>query len=142
MLVSDKDVRVLILRNYLPEQTEGRVLVFNERNGVEFECFSLELPWKNNQRRISCIPEGVYDVIKHVSPKFGECFWIQNVPNRSEILVHLGNYVTEILGCVLVGNSLADINKDGLKDVTSSRATMSKLLEILPDKFKIEIKKA
>ena len=106
-------MEVEIRRTYKEKQTEGRLYVYNERNGVGYSCDTLELPWLDNKKRISCIPEGEYDVIKHVSPKFGECFWILDVLDRSEILVHKGNYNRDTLGCVLVGKSLIDIDGDG-----------------------------
>lgn len=121
------------------KQTIGTGYVFNERNGIKYTFCTLELPWKNNARRISCIPAGEYKVIKHVSPKFGECLWIQDVPERSEILIHSGNYVTEILGCVLAGKRHTDINADGLLDVTSSRKTMKELLDVVPNEFTVQI---
>ena len=132
-------MEVEIRRTYKEKQTEGRLYVYNERNGVGYSCDTLELPWLDNKKRISCIPEGEYDVIKHVSPKFGECFWILNVPDRSEILVHKGNYNRDTLGCVLVGKSLIDIDGDGNRDTTNSSATMKELLKILPNKFKLKI---
>jgi hypothetical protein len=133
-------MEVEIRRTYKEKQTEGRLYVYNERNGVGYSCDTLELPWLDNKKRISCIPEGEYDVIKHVSPKFGECFWILDVPERSEILVHKGNYNRDTLGCVLVGKSLIDIDGDGNRDATNSSATMKELLKILPNKFKLNIR--
>ena len=36
--------------------TEG-ILFFRH-----FSCFTMELPWRENQRNISCIPAGIYSV--------------------------------------------------------------------------------
>lgn len=138
------------IKNYKhsDKQTIGNAYAFNENNGVGYTCRTLELPWKDNERRVSCIPEGEYEVIKHISPKFGECFWIQDVPDRSEVLIHQANYAgsinprtgkSDLLGCVAVGKSHTDIDKDGLVDVTSSKATMKELLGLLPDKFTLKI---
>lgn len=69
----------------------------------------------------------------------GECIEIQNVPMRSNILIHVGNYTSDILGCILVGDSARDINNDGTIDVTNSKATMYKLLALIPDKFLVRI---
>jgi len=140
MKIKDKDVKLFIQRfDHQKEQTLGHGMVFGDNNGVAFTFCTLELPWKDNERRISCIPAGVYDAILHDSPKFGRSIWIQDVPNRSEILVHNGNFVRQILGCVLAGRSHIDIDGDGLKDVTSSRHTMKKIIGFLPPKFKIQI---
>ncbi len=93
----------------------------------------------NNKRKVSCIPKGTYTVVKRKSPKYGSHFHITNVPNRDMILIHLGNYFTDILGCVLVGKALTDLNKDGYHDVTSSKDTMKSLLGLLPDEFELKV---
>lgn len=124
------------------KQTLGDLIVFNERNGIEFTCKTLELAWKDNERRVSCIPEAEYTVVKRNSPKYGDHFHILDVPNRDFILVHHGNFHSDILGCVLVGNNHIDIDGDGYKDVTSSKNTMKKLNEILPEEFTLRIEKA
>lgn len=121
------------------KQTNGVLYVVNG-DKILFECYTLELPWKDNQRRISCIPEGEYKAVKHRSPKFGNSVWIQDVPNRSEILIHPANYVPQLLGCIAVGSDLKDINEDGLEDTTSSRNTMDKILSFLPDSFDVVVK--
>jgi hypothetical protein len=100
---------------------------------------TLELAWKKNAKQISCIPKGIYKVRKRTSAKYGEHFHILNVPNRDFILLHHGNYHTDILGCILPGKGLADINKDGRLDVTGSRQAMKELLSTLPKEFELEI---
>ena len=121
------------------KQTEGVLYLINN-NKVVFECKTLELPWKGNNRRVSCIPVGKYKAIKHVSPKFGNCLWIKDVPNRSEILIHPANYVQQLLGCIALGNKHTDINGDGLIDVADSRTTVNKLLNLIEGKeINIEI---
>lgn len=119
-------------------QTIGQMHVVKDDN-VIFTCATLELPFLNNERRVSCIPSGIYNVEKRVSKKFGEHFHILDVSNRSYILIHKGNYHTQILGCVLVGAYFKDINHDGYTDVVSSGHTVKKLLNILPEKFKLTI---
>ena len=140
-------MKLQIIRFYEPKQTPGEAAVM-ENGKVLFECKTLELPWLNNQRRISCIPKGSYKTIRHRSPKYGDCFWLQDVPGRSEILIHAGNFAgsknpktgtPDTLGCILPGASFADIDGDGFKDVTSSGPTMKKLLELLPHQFITEI---
>ena len=121
-----------------PQQTEGILYVI--KNGkIVFECVTLELPWRNNARRISCIPDGTYKCVKRVSKKYGHHWHVLDVPNRSLILIHSGNFNHHTLGCILVGKEFKDINKDGLEDVTSSVATMNELRALLPDKFEIEV---
>lgn len=120
-------------------QTEGLLTVYQGEEKI-FNCYTLELPWKDNEKRVSCIPKGVYNVEKRQSTKYKHHFHILDVPNRSYILIHQGNYNWHTKGCILVGKTLTDINADGLRDTTSSVATMNKLNKILPQTFKLEIK--
>jgi hypothetical protein len=141
--------KYLILRE--PDQSKQTLGTFTitEGDAVLYTCKTIELPWKNNQRQISCIPNGKYRTIRHRSPSYGECFWLQDVPGRSEILIHHGNYAASInprtgtpdtKGCILPGQAHADVNADGIPDVTSSVNTMKKLREVLPDTFDLEIR--
>ena len=120
------------------KQTLSSGFVFNGITKI-FEFKVLELPWLNNQRRISCIPKGLYDVEKFNSPTFGNVFLYQEVQGRDMIEMHPGNFVTDILGCQLPGEGFTDINRDGLLDVTSSRKTLGILWDLMEDEFKIEI---
>jgi hypothetical protein len=146
----DESVKVLIERTYRDEQTEGRIYTFNERSGIVWDGYTLELPELGNQRSISCIPEGEYPVIKHNSPTFGECFWIKEVPNRSEILIHVANYVgtpnprtgmADLRGCIGVGKSLLDFTGDKIAELTSSKKAINEMLSVMKSSFTIEIRK-
>jgi hypothetical protein len=121
------------------KQTIGAIFVLTDKNEILYVCHSLELPWRHNQKRISCIPTGKYKVIKHRSRKFGASFWVLNVPYRTEILIHKGNYNKDTLGCILPGEELKDINRDGIIDVASSTSALNTLLDMLPKKFELEI---
>ncbi len=81
-----------------PDVTFG-VLIYNN---IPF-CLTLERPWLNNQRNISCIPEGFYLCERKQSPKFGDTFEVKNVRDRSDILFHKGNLSDDTHGCILVG---------------------------------------
>ena len=101
---------------------------------------TLELPWKDNANNISCIPVGEYDAFKRVSPGRGtEVVELKDVPNRRHIQIHTGNYNTDILGCILVGSGLKDINQDGESDVIFSKNTFTYMMGLLPDLFKVKI---
>ena len=127
-------MRLLLNRyDHDDKQTIGQLFLLDSDKNILAKWDTLELPWLNNQRRISCIPLGIYKARKHKSPKFGRTLWVQDVPNRSEILVHSGNYHTQILGCILIGKDLKDINKDGYLDVTRSRVAIKELMDSLHD---------
>lgn len=123
---------------YEDKQVLGTLTVLDQGEEV-FSCKTLELPDLNNEPRKSCIPKGCYQVKKRTSKKYGHHLHILDVPNRSWILVHHGNFHTDILGCVLVGKAHVDINGDNYKDVTSSKVTMKKLLLLLPNEFELTI---
>jgi hypothetical protein len=117
-------------------QTTGRLVVFDD-DKVILQCCTLELPWNGNQHNVSCIPEGKYEVSKIYSPTKGKCFLLNSVPDRSEIMIHKGNFKDDTRGCILPGLFFEDINDDGNLDVVESTKTMNKLLNLLPDSFPI-----
>jgi len=134
-------MNLLIKRElYEEKQTLGYLYVLDKHNEVQYDCCTLELPWRDNEFRVSCIPKGEYKVTRRVSQKFNEHFHIQDVNSRTYILIHAGNFYTDILGCVLVGDDFTDIDGDGLLDVTNSVKTLGELLEIMPDDFNLTIK--
>jgi hypothetical protein len=99
----------------------------------KFQCFTLELPWKENQRKISCIPEGTYKVVHRTSPKYKEHLHVTGVPNRDLILIHTGNSAKDILGCILVGTAKA-------KDfIGHSRVAMQALMNKMKGKTDITL---
>lgn len=73
--------------------------------------YTLELPWKDNKVRESCIPAKSYSCKIVKSARFGYVYGVCNVPNRSAILIHKGNYggditkgyKSDIQGCILLG---------------------------------------
>jgi hypothetical protein len=88
---------VLILtRKYFPDGTNGRL----ECEG-KFLCYTIELPWKENEKRVSCIPEGEYFLRKRYSRKFHWHLELVAVENRSLILMHpANNALRELNGCI------------------------------------------
>lgn len=98
-------VNLLLIRDTLNEvSTMGTLFL----NGEEF-CHTLELPWKENKRSISCIPAGEYEARIRLPRESGTRNYIhllvKDVPNRSYILVHIGNTTKDTKGCILVGQS-------------------------------------
>ena len=75
-------------------------------------CRSIELRWANNERNVSCVPEGVYQVVIIQHPKFSECLQINGVKGRSGILVHVANDAQkELRGCIAPVFSLSGNGK-------------------------------
>ena len=75
------------------------------QSGIPF-ALTLEPPWRNNEKNISCIPAGIYNCAFHISPKFGPTYEVKEVPDRSHILFHKGNYTHNTKGCILVGEQI------------------------------------
>lgn len=127
------------------KQTLGKWISY--KNEISFfECKTLELPYKNNDNKVSCIPADEYDCIKLETEEELKNsrlnyphFWITPVKDRSGIKIHIINYFKQILGCVGVGKTHTDINGDGYRDLTYSRNTLKKLIKIMPKKFKLTI---
>ncbi|QZI86935.1 hypothetical protein MYOV056v2_p0161 [Vibrio phage 184E37.3a] len=120
-----------------PDCTLGVMTV----EGSDFRCFTLELPDKGNASNVSCIPAGTYEYFKRVSNANGNVIELRNVVGRKYVQVHRGNFTSDILGCILVGKTIADINSDGIPDVTSSGNTMKALLSTLDDEGVITIER-
>ena len=91
---------------------------------------TLEPPWLENKPEVSCIPEGIYDIEKINSPKFGIIFDVLNVPGRAEIrFAHIGNTKRDTEGCVLVGSSIVEFEEWKLLGIGGSRLALGKFLE-------------
>ncbi len=104
---------------------------------IQSHVFTIERPWLNNQHGISCIPNGVYDVEKYISPTKGDVWLLQNVPNRSEIEIHPANFASQLEGCIAPGNAMGEIG--GVPAVLGSQVTFHMLKSVLPDKFQLTI---
>lgn len=124
--------RVVIYRNnYLDNQILGHLFVIEEDSDggsrVIFECKTLELAWKNNQRHISCVTAGFYNLVYEWSPKFQRNLWeIKGTPERSEAKIHVANFYTELNGCIAVGDMHLYINDDDFLDVRNSSNTLER----------------
>ena len=98
-------INLLIIRDtFTEESTLGKLFL----NG-EYFCDTLENPWKNNVRNISCIPDGVYDVRLRLPRESASRDYlhllVKEVPNRDYILFHRGNTSADTSGCILVGQT-------------------------------------
>jgi len=114
-----------------------------------FECKTIELPWRGNKPDISCIPTGDYECKLYHSKKFGLTYHVQDVPGRSWILTHRGNwagdktkgYRTNSYGCILMGQRHAIIY--GQMAVAASRLTMAQFLDFTGgEDFTLHIRRA
>lgn len=116
---------------YLNSGTAG-VLTIKGRSFV-----TVERPWKDNQRSISCIPEGIYQVKPYSSARFPDTWEIKNVPNRTYILLHAGNTPTDVEGCIAIGMDEGD--RDPLW-VHNSKQAMKELRSLVTGGFELIIR--
>ena len=96
-------INLLLIRDTFSKNSViGELFLNGERM-----CDTLENPWKNNQRNISCIPEGEYPVRLRLARESASRDYlhllVQDVPNRDYILFHRGNTAKDTSGCILVG---------------------------------------
>ena len=123
---------LLIRDSFTDKSTLGKLYL----NG-DFYGHTLELDWVNNERRISCIPNGVYGVRKRGGEESSKYKYqhleVLDVPQRDNILFHVGNYPKDTLGCILVGNTRA------LNFVGDSKKAFYNLMYDLGDYDRIEL---
>lgn len=122
--------RVALRRLWTCNEGTGGVLLLPDG----LFCNTLELPWRDNRPRMSCVPCGEYLVQYDPSPRFGMAYELRNVPDRSTILIHSGNfggdislgYKTHVQGCILLGSRFGVI--EGQRAILNSRPTLAKFL--------------
>lgn len=88
-----------LLRLVRTENHTSGILFQND----DFLAYTLERPWVDNERNISCIPWGWYLCNKHISPRFGETLHVNPVARRAGIIFHGGNTTKDTQGCILLG---------------------------------------
>ena len=102
-MTKKKLINLLLIRDtFTKNSVIGELFLNGERM-----CDTLENPWKDNQRNISCIPEGNYKVRLRLPRESASRDYIhlllEDVENRSYILFHRGNTAKDTRGCILVG---------------------------------------
>ena len=93
----------LLRRNESTDQGTAGTLVFGSES-----CRTMELPWRDNIRQLSCIPTGSYELVWARSPKFGMCYHFVHVYMRANVLIHSANFAgasdkgfdTQLQGCI------------------------------------------
>ena len=86
-------INLLLIRDtFSDKSTIGELFI----NGERF-CDTLENPWINNKKNVSCIPRGESATRDYLH------LLVEDVENRSYILFHRGNYPKDTSGCILVG---------------------------------------
>ena len=102
---------IVRLEDTVEDGTFGVLLLQNR-----VQCWTLELPWRNNAENVSCIPTGLYVL----SPRFtwravdkhGPTYQVDGVPSRTGILFHPANVDEQLLGCIAVGETIGKLKGD------------------------------
>jgi hypothetical protein len=144
----------LELSRYLdsPVCTLGRLGIM----GARPQWFTMERPWvpggKGGKRFRSRVPAGRYRIERHssetyprsfalVAPALGVWRWPWEVPGgdgRSAILIHAGNWVHELAGCIAPGKEVGR-DAQGRWMVRRSRDAMNELNQLLTGAIEISL---
>ncbi len=111
-----------------PKRTYGTLT--RDVDGVTF-AVTLEPDWDGGSNRKTvhapahiggaCVPPGRYWCKRIVSPKYGDTFELQGVPDRDKVLLHWGNDETDTDACILTGDAFDPVN--GVDGITVSKDT-------------------
>ena len=89
-------MELILEREYHPQGVNGLL-----RCGRKKICLTIERPWLNNRKQVSCIPEGRYVLERRYTKKFGWHCLLPGVPGRTGILIHsFNNALEESQGCI------------------------------------------
>lgn len=133
----------LVRHAYLDDMTLGALKT------PDFRLATIERPWLQNPDgpggmvSESCVPDGPYQLIPHDSERFPDTYaliahylgvYYQGRPEgqewgRTAILIHIGNRVEDVEGCIAVGMSHGRL--EGERVVLRSRGAMDRLRELL-----------
>lgn len=124
---------------YCLSGTNGKI-----QYGDRLITYRIELPRKDNHTRVSCIPDGRYELIKRCFARrsLGEGWQVKDVPQRKDILIYPANDASaERKGCIALLSFLSGVGK-GLR----SRQAMDTLVSLvykapeLPDRVFLNVK--
>jgi hypothetical protein len=93
-------------------------------SSTSFTCVTLEPPWYDNRRNVSCIPAGKYRCSRLESPSKGSRYQVLNVPGRDAILFHTGNWAgderaglkSDSEGCIMLGTYVEPMAPPGVEE--------------------------
>lgn len=129
---------ILYRKKYRDKQTLGRMDVYRNDEYL-FTLATLEQEWNNNMTSNSCIPPGFYMAEHYNSPNHPNTFIIKDTEPRTYILIHILNFFYQTEGCIGVGLTHGDTNKDGYSDLVRSADAMNKLREVCKNETVISI---
>ena len=123
--------------------TQSRVTLTSGGRDI-CDLHGIECRWADNRPFESCIPSGIYTIMPHHSPKYGDCLTFQCgtvTPWQSDLsisggtrfacLIHAATYARQLQGCLAVGVKKDDTGDPDTKGpaVWSSRKALDQILE-------------
>lgn len=131
------DVRILRISDE-DECVRGVMLV----NGSP-HFTTLELPWRQNQRNISCIRPGRYECFKRQARTgltAGLCmaYELREVEGRSGILIHVANSASDLEGCIGIGTAFANKPFPMITESQTAYKRFMKMFEAV-DSFEVRV---
>ncbi len=121
---------------YLKEGTFGRLTINNKT------YYTVECPWDNNKRFVSCLPEAIYELVPHSSTKYYNTFALINQEigvthyeehgcSRYSCLIHAANWPRQVQGCIGTGISAVTINNR--MQTLRSREALYEIIDLIED---------
>jgi hypothetical protein len=130
---------------YLEMVTLGKI----EHPKLARRIYTLERPWvpsavgPGGTPSVSCVPDGRYTLVAHDSERhpntyqlwndslgvYGDALPIGQAWGRTSILIHPGNVVADVIGCIAVGFELSFAQ--GVVQTFRSRDAMASLVALL-----------
>lgn len=133
---------VIVRRKSTKFGVSGDATLINDSGSdVFYTCKTLEMPWHNNDRGLSCIIADTYKAQIYNSPHFGhEVYRLEDKHGRQACEIHNGNFAgdpsqdleTQVHGCTLVGSDFAQVTRSDRKElqwgIINSRQTLRELI--------------
>lgn len=111
--------------------------------GLSKPLYTLENEWRDNKPMVSAIPTETYTCVPHgweagTKVSKPKTWALKNVPGRSDVLIHIGNYTKDTKGCILAGMGLQITQLQSMvSDSTAAIDLMRK--EIGPNGFMLTV---
>jgi hypothetical protein len=119
---------MLTLRRFAHDPVQGTI---GELYLGRQTLFTLEDPWRHNERNRSCIPEGEYHINRDHRGKH-RVYRVQNVTGRSDIEFHSGVDANATEGCILLGTNY--VLEPGNWRLTDSPDAVARFLNFMEDR--------
>lgn len=99
--------------SFSDEGTKGTITIGNGKNWK-----TLELPYRENSRNLSCVDPGIYACVQQWSDHFQMMLYhLVNVVGRDSVEIHYGNWAGDVIkgfysdvrGCIILGEFFGHI---------------------------------